>query len=145
MSSNGSALKYITICKHCSQRFSNSALPIIGENPDEKTIQFVRALEKHFRDKHPEKAMQAALFYYQFIGWYTMNQFETSDPNLSASQESARAWLSKLARKNRLSDAEIVDKIVSQEPLTAEKAIEVVKEVRDFEEERGRYALPTTA
>ena len=35
------ALKYITTCRLCNQRFSNSALPIIGDQPDRQTAKFV--------------------------------------------------------------------------------------------------------
>lgn len=146
MASNGTALKYITTCTLCNQRFSNSALPLIGETPDAQTVRFVTGLAKHLKTVHPQEIerlrAETAILSNQFVGWLTLQKFETTDPNLQASQQRLRMWLHGLTRKNQLTDAEITDKIVSL-GLDAEHAgpvNDLCKELRDFLTEQGRYA-----
>jgi hypothetical protein len=147
MSDNGSPLKHLTTCKLCRQRFANTALPILGETPDKKTKRFVEALANHLKAAHAEQMFQIEVecqrTYVLFTGWAILQQFDTTDPALLAGTQSFRRWLHNRTRKAELSDAEIVDKIVSQEPLDAAKAIEVCKEIRDLLTEQGRYALTT--
>jgi hypothetical protein len=140
-------LKYITTCRLCNQRFANSALPIVGEHPDAKTAKFVTSLAKHFKSAHKEAATaiwnDASAFGTQFAGWVVMQQFETADPELRASQERFRTWLHNLTRKNQITDAQITDRLVAAEPLTQESVTAVCKEMRDFLTEQNGYALTT--
>ena len=141
------ALKYITTCKLCNQRFANSALPIVGEHPDAKTAKFVTSLAKHFKSAHKEAAQaiwnDTSIFATQFAGWIVMQQFATDDPQLQASQQRLRSWLHSLTRKNQITDAQITDRLVAAEPLTLERVTVVCKEMRDYLTEQGGYA-PTT-
>ena len=72
-----------------------------------------------------------------------MQQFETDDPQLQASQQRLRSWLHSLTRKNQITDAQITDRLVAAEPLTQERVTAVCKEMRDYLTEQGGYA-PTT-
>jgi hypothetical protein len=145
MSSNGN-LKYITTCKLCGQRFANKALPIIGDNPDASTRSFIHALILHLNREHPQQfqAFTRAMVTLanNFAGWLALQNFEITDPNLLKSQEELRTFAHSITRKNDLTDAEITDKIVSLEPLTAEKVTALCKEWRDFLTEQGRYQTP---
>jgi len=136
-------LKYITTCTLCSQRFSNSALPVIGETPDANTRHFVEGLIFHLRRNHApqfaEFTRNMILMSNKFAAWLALQSFQTADPNLLRSQEELRSWVHGLTRKNQLSDAEITDKLVGAEPLTLESALAVCKEIRDFMGERGAY------
>jgi hypothetical protein len=142
-------LKYITTCKLCNQRFSNSALPIVGEQPDKQTAQFVTALAKHFKSAHKEEAQgvwnDSSIFATQFAGWIVMQQFETNDPQLQAGQQRLRVWLHKLTQRNQITDADLQDRIARLELAEpdAEKVTAACKELRDFLTEQGRYALVT--
>jgi len=141
------ALKYITTCRLCNQRFSNSALPIIGDQPDRQTAKFVTGLAQHFKSAHKEQAVgiwnDTRIFATQFAGWIVMQQFETDDPQLQASQQRLRSWLHSLTRKNQITDAQITDRLVAAEPLTQERVTAVCTEMRDYLTEQGGYA-PTT-
>ena len=143
MPENGT-LKHITTCKLCGQRFSNSALPVIGESPASAIVSFVNSLAKHMGKAHPQETKQlfaeTARFYQNFTGWAILQQFQSEDPNLLKSTEGFRAWMAALSRKNQISDAEITNMIVAAEPLTQESAETVCKKIRDFLTEQGRYA-----
>jgi hypothetical protein len=147
MSSNGTPLKYITNCKLCGQRFANNALPLIGDVPDASTRRFVEALISHLGHSHKpqfqEFRQNMVLLANQFAAWLALQSFEISDPNLLKSQEELRGWVHTLTRKNQLTDAGITDRIVAAEPITAEKAIAVCKEMRDYLTEQAQYGQPT--
>ena len=146
MSDNGTPLKYITTCKLCSQRFSNSALPIIGETPDVQTVRFVSGLAKHMKQAHSEQINQlrqeAAMLSTQFVGWLVLKTYETTDPNLLQSQERIRVWLQTLTRKHQLTDADLLDRIARLELAETDAAHvnELCKEIRDFLTEQGKYS-----
>ena len=140
-------LKYITTCKLCNQRFANSALPIIGEHPDRQTAKFVTGLAEHFKKAHKEQAEgiwnDTRIFATQFAGWIVMQQFQTDDPQLQASQQRLRAWLHRLTIKNQISDADLQDRIARLELAEpdAEKVTALCKELRDYLTEQGQRAL----
>ena len=143
MPENGN-LKHITTCKFCGQRFSNSALPVIGESPALAIVTFVNKLAKHIGKAHPQQTKQiyaeTARFYQNCTGWAILQQFQSEDPNLLKSKEGFRAWMHALSTKHQLSDAEITDKIIAAEPLTQASVETVCKEIRDYLTEQGRYA-----
>src|ERR1035437_356333 len=145
MGDNG--MKYITACRLCNQRFSNSALPIVGDVPDASTRRFVEGLIKHLASNHKQQFQEfrqnMVLLANQFAAWLALQSFEISDPNLQQSQEELRRWVHALTRKNQLTDAGITDRIVAAEPITAEKAIAVCKEMRDYLTEQAQYGQPT--
>lgn len=140
-------LKYITTCKLCNQRFANSALPIIGEQPDRQTAKFVTGLAEHFKKTHKEQAEgvwnDTRIFATQFAGWIVMQQFQTDDPQLQASQQRLRAWLHRLTIKNQISDADLQDRIARLELAEpdAEKVTALCKELKDYLTEQGQHAL----
>jgi hypothetical protein len=104
-------------------------------------------LIKHLAQNHKQQFMAFSnamrLLANKFAAWLALQSFEISDPNLLNSQEELRAWVHALTRKNQLTDAEITDKIVSAEPITAEKAIAICKELRNFLTEQAQYGQPT--
>jgi hypothetical protein len=144
MSENGN-LKYITTCTLCNQRFANSALPVIGEAPDGATVRFVAGLAKHLKQAHPQEIerlkMETAILQNQFVGWLTLQKFETTDPQLLASQQRIRVWLHTLTRRNQLTDADVLDRVARLELAEAEaKQVEMLcTEIRDYMGEQGRY------
>lgn len=144
MSENGN-LKYITTCTLCSQRFSNSALPIIGAVPDAATRHFVEQLIQHLAKNHAVQfqtfVKRMRLMADKFTAWLALQSFETSDPNLLNSQEELRNWVHTLTRKHELSDADLLDRVARLELAEAEaRRVETLcKEIRDFMGEQGRY------
>ena len=138
-------LKYITTCTLCNQRFSNSALPVIGETPDAATVRFVTGLAKHLKQAHPQEIerlkIETALLQNQFIGWLTLQKFETTDPQLLLSQQRIRVWLHTLTRKNQLTDADVLDRVarLGLDKPEAEQVETLCKEIRDFMGEQGVY------
>jgi len=144
MSENGN-LKYITVCTLCSQRFSNSALPLIGDKPDANTRRFVEALIYHLKRNHAPKFAEFTrnmiLMADKFAAWLALQSFQISDPNLLKSQEELRSWIHSLTRKNQLTDADVLDRVARLELAEAEaQRVETLcKEIRDFMGERGAY------
>jgi hypothetical protein len=143
---NGTVLKHITTCKLCGQRFSNNALPVIGDVPDAATQNFVKALIKHLKIVHARHFAQFTqdmiVLSDQFAGWLALRSFQTEDPNLAQSQEILRKWVHSITRKNQLFDADLLDRVsrlglsaAEAEPVTA-----LCKELRDYLTEQGPYA-----
>ena len=138
-------LKYITTCTLCNQRFSKSALPLIGESPDAQTVRFVTGLAKHLKQAHPEAIqqlkMQTAILQNQFVGWLTLQSFETTDPELQKSQQRLRVWLHTITRKNQITDADLLDRVARLElaHAEAEKVEALCQEIRDFLGEQGKH------
>jgi alcohol dehydrogenase YqhD (iron-dependent ADH family) len=122
-------------------------LPIIGEHPDRQTAKFVTGLAEHFKKAHKEQAEgiwnDTRIFATQFAGWIVMQQFQTDDPQLQASQQRLRAWLHRLTIKNQISDADLQDRIARLELAEpdAEKVTALCKELRDYLTEQGQRAL----
>jgi hypothetical protein len=149
MSSNGTPVKYITPCKLCNQRFSNNALPIVGDVPDASTRRFVEALIKHLASNHKpqfeEFKRNMVLLANQFAAWLALQSFEISDPNLQKGQEELRRWVHTLTRKHQLTDADLLDKISRLELAEPEAAHvnELCKEMRDYLTEQAQYGQPT--
>ena len=144
MSEPVTQLKHITTCTICGQRFSNTALPTIGETPPAAAAKFVKSLFQHIQKAHPEAIREigknALMLQQQFLGWLTLQGFQTTDPELIRSQEKLRKWLHEVSRKNRLNDNDLTDIVVKAEPLTQESAMAACKEIRDYLSERGKYA-----
>jgi hypothetical protein len=145
MSENGN-LKYITTCTLCNQRFSNSALPVIGDKPDAKTRGFVEGLIFHLKRNHgpqfAEFTRNMILMADKFAAWLALQSFETGDPNLMKSQEEMRVWVHTLTRKNQLSDADLLDRVARLELAEAEaQHVQTLsKEIRDYLTEQGAYS-----
>jgi hypothetical protein len=139
-----SAVKHITTCTICNQRFSNHALPVIGEQPNAEAARFVKQLFNHLKEQHPnvvrEIATRAIMLQSQFLGWLTLQGFQTTDPQLIQSQERLRGWLRGVTTKNALNDNDLTDIVVKAEPLTQESVMAACKEIRDYLSERGKYA-----
>jgi hypothetical protein len=144
MSETVTQLKHITTCTICGQRFSNSALPTIGDTPNASAARFVKSLFQHIQKAHPEAIREigkrAMILQQQFLGWLTLQGFQTTDPELIRSQEKLRQWLHEVSMKNRLNDADLTDIVVKAEPLTQESVMAACQEIRDYLSERGKYA-----
>jgi hypothetical protein len=147
MGDNG--MKYITACRLCNQRFSNSALPIVGDVPDASTRRFVEGLIKHLASNHKQQFQEfrqnMVLLANQFAAWLALQSFEISDPNLQKSQEELRRWVHTLTRKNQLTDADLLDRIarIGLAEADAARTLELCKEIRNCLTEQAQYGQPS--
>ena len=141
-----------THCIHCSKRFP-VAVPIIGAPKDTEYIQLTGQLAQHVMDKHPLMAKRAVEQQLQ-IGMgvsslMVLVNFKSSDAGLANWRDRVRFQIHEFARKNKISDATIEEKVralydsVPEAPDTQE-VIALVKEMRDILEERGLFAPNST-
>jgi len=139
------SLKYLTTCKLCNQRFSSSALPIIGAAPGAQEGLYLMKLGEHMRTAHRQHVQrmltEAAAAQQMLLEWFTFKDWESQDPNLERSRDMRRSAIHNLTRKNRLNDADLIDKIARLELSEAEalKVTEMCKEIRDYLTEQGKY------
>ena len=139
-----------THCIHCSKRFP-LAVPIIGAPKDTEYIQLTGQLAQHVMDKHPLMARKAVEQQLQ-IGMgvsslMVLVNFKSSDAGLANWRDRVRFQIHDFARKNKISDATIEEKVkVLMPDLTNEndirlraEVIALVKEMRDVLEERGPF------
>ena len=144
-----------THCIHCSKRFP-FAVPIIGAPKDTEYIQLTGQLAQHVMDKHPLMAKKAVEQQLQ-IGMgvsslLVLTNYKSSDAGLANWRDRVRFQIHEFARKNKISDATIEEKVrVLMPELTNEndirlraEVIALVKEMRDILEERGPFAPNST-
>ena len=151
MSNNGttSLLTHVTTCRvqdfagrPCGVRFTAPPMdvPIIGEPPGQKTIRMLQALGKHCAQKHPEHFQTTISGAQEFQGLLIGLSFDTTDPALLQLREMSRYNIHVLTRKNIVYDKTLINRVVSQEPITGEKAIGLLKNLRDALLELGKYS-----
>ena len=141
-----------THCIHCSKRFP-LAVPIIGAPKDAEYVQLTGQLAQHVLDKHPlmakktfEQQVQIGMGVSSLM---VLVNFKSSDAGLVNWGDRVRFQIHEFARKNKISDATIEDKVValfndtSHSPLQAH-VIALVKEMRDILEERGPFSPNST-
>ncbi len=143
-----------THCIHCSKRFP-LAVPIIGAPKDTEYIQLTGQLAQHVMDKHPLMAKKAVEQQLQ-IGMgvsslMVFQNFKSSDAGLVNWRDRVRFQIHDFARKNKISDATIEEKVkamahhghgefpTGQKVIDAADVIALVKEMRDVLEERGPF------
>ena len=139
-----------THCIHCSKRFP-LAVPIIGAPKDTEYVQLTGQLAQHVLDKHPlmakktfEQQVQIGMGVSSLM---VLVNFKSSDAGLANWRDRARFQIHDFARKNKISDATIEEKVkVLMPDLTNEndirlraEVIALVKEMRDVLEERGPF------
>ena len=142
-------LKYTTTCRvpSCGQQFMSSPLdlPVVGR-PNERLVKFVMALVAHLQKKHPEVMQHISGMAQEFTGYLALRMFIIEDPHLITGQENVRATLQQFSRRNRITDAEITDR-VARLGLNAEQEEDLsvlLRDMRDVLCEEGQYA-PKTA
>ena len=136
-----------THCIHCSKRFP-FAVPIIGAPKDTEYIQLTGQLAQHVMDKHPLMAKRAVEQQLQ-IGMgvsslMVLVNFKSSDAGLANWRDRVRFQIHDFARKNKISDATIEEKVKAIFPDnpnagSMSEVIALVKEMRDVLEERGPF------
>ena len=144
-----------THCIHCSKRFP-LAVPIIGAPKDTEYVQLTGQLAQHVLDKHPlmakktfEQQVQIGMGVSSLM---VLVNFKSSDAGLVNWGDRVRFQIHEFARKNKISDATIEEKVkVLMPDLTNEndirlraEVIALVKEMRDILEERGPFAPNST-
>jgi hypothetical protein len=133
----------LTTCRECGQQFKANPLdvPIIGEQPNAKTLRFVEALGKHIQKHHPQAGMFITSIGMQFQGYVITKCYETQDPGLLEIQEQLRAHVYRMTRKNYITDAVILD-IVARLGFDEEDGRPIVAAFRDMRDaltETGKY------
>ena len=141
-----SELKHITTCRLCGQAFTDHPLdvPIVGQPPSARVQRFVRALYQHIEKRHQPNAAGILALTLLAQGYLVVNLFESQDPALQESKESARAQLFSLMLKNRATDANLRSTLAALS-LNEEEIGKVepsFKQLRDYLTETGQFRSP---
>jgi hypothetical protein len=137
-------LKYLTKCRFCPKEFATSPfdIPIIGQPPNQRLMDYGNALMKHLGKAHPEKVAQLAGALQEFSYILCASHYDLHDPSLLAMRELIRARAHRFTRQNYITDETITDRLSKLpipsdilEPLTA-----LFQDMRDILAEDGRYA-----
>ena len=136
-----------THCIHCSKRFP-LAVPIIGAPKDTEYVQLTGQLAQHVLDKHPlmakktfEQQVQIGMGVSSLL---VLTNYRSSDAGLANWRDRVRFQIHDFARKNKISDATIEEKVKAIFPDdpnagSMSEVIALVKEMRDVLEERGPF------
>ena len=141
-----SDLKHITRCRLCGQAFTDNPLdvPIVGQPPSARVQRFVRALYQHIEKRHQPNAAGILALTLLAQGYLVVNLFESEDPALQDSKESARAQLFSLILKNRATDANLRSTLAALSLTEAEiaKVEPAFRQLRDYLSESGQFRSP---
>jgi hypothetical protein len=105
---NGTPLKYTTTCQLCGFQLIDHPLSIEANGkPDERIRKFIAALMKHLEKKHPDASAQIQQLWQFFLGFLSIGQFKTEDPNLVRGMLAFGAQLRNMVKLPPIPDADI--------------------------------------
>jgi hypothetical protein len=150
-------------CVHCNQTFYGpeeglGGALIIGEAEQRRAMRYVQTLTTHLQKKHPQALTTAQIFGSEYAGMLALMNFTTDDELVAQQRDFVRWKVHNATRRAQVSDDRIVEKVRSilagylvNDPERDKKLndsmadgigskfVEVMTEMRDVLEERGRY------
>jgi hypothetical protein len=140
-------VEYVTRCRvpGCSKTFVSDPfdVPIIGQ-PTDRLDRFVRAMESHLKERHPQQLTAIDGSAAQFKILLIASSFEIRDPLLISMGNMLRWSLAQFTRTRNITDAEITDRAarLELEPEQQEGIETLLRDMRDLLTEQGSYAPP---
>jgi hypothetical protein len=150
-------------CVHCNQTFYGpeeglGGALIVGEAQQRRAMRYVQTLTTHLQKKHPQVLTTAQIFGSEYAGMLALMNFTTDDELVAQQRDFVRWKVHNATRRAQVSDDRIVEKVRtilagylvndperdkklndSMADGIGSKFVEVMTEMRDVLEERGRY------
>ena len=150
-------------CVHCNQTFYGpeeglGGALIVGEAQQRRAMRYVQTLTTHLQKKHPQVLTTAQIFGSEYAGMLALMNFTTDDELVAQQRDFVRWKVHNATRRAQVSDDRIVEKVrailtgyLMADPNREQKLnesmadgigskfVEVMTEMRDVLEERGRY------
>jgi hypothetical protein len=150
-------------CVHCGKTFYGpeeglGGALIVGEAAQRRAMRYVQTLTTHLQKHHPKVLTTAQIFGSEYAGMLALMNFKTDDELVAQQRDFVRWKVHNATRRASVSDDRIVEKVRSilagylmkdpeRERKLSEsmadgvgsKIVEVMTEMRDVLEERGRY------
>lgn len=131
-----------TTCRVCGEQFTTPSVAIIGQTADQRIGEFGGRLAQHILTKHKEIAVYAATMQQQFDGMLCLMNFNIAEPELTDQLDQIRFQINRLTRRAVVSDETIMQRVAELgllNPADESKVYQLLKDMRDVLEERGRY------
>jgi len=150
-------------CVHCNKTFYGpeeglGGALIVGEAAQRRAMRYVQTLTTHLQKQHPQVLTTAQIFGSEYAGMLALMNFKTDDELVAQQRDFVRWKVHNATRRASVSDDRIVEKVRSiltgylindperekklNESMAdgiGSKIVEVMTEMRDVLEERGRY------
>lgn len=158
-------------CRHCQKVFYGpeeglGGAVLLNESEQKRAMRYVQSLTQHLQKQHPQALQAAQIFGSEYAGMLALSNFETEDALVAEQRDFVRWKVHNATRRAVVTDDRIVEKVSaildgflvgdpnrekklneSMADGLGAKIVEVMTQMRDVLEERGRYNItpPTPA
>lgn len=152
-------------CRHCPKVFYGpeeglGGAVIVNEAQQRRAMRYVQSLTQHLQKHHPQALQAAQIFGSEYAGMLALSNFDTEDALVQEQRDFVRWKVHNATRRAVVNDDRIVEKVStvldgflvgdperekklneSMADGLGAKIVEVMKQMRDVLEERGRYNI----
>lgn len=131
-------------CRHCGAHIAPPP-PIIGDTNDQRIARHLSLMTEHLQTHDRGKPLiVAAMHGNEYANLMMLSNYETGNPDILHQHDFARWRIHTSTRRATVSDEKIAEKVkalgLSEDD--SARVAELLKEMRDVIEERGRYQTP---